>query len=92
MVFSATRNTVTAAGLASTTYLVRQLIFVILGICLMTAVAFVDYRHYRELAPVLYLGCELARLCPLLGSRVPEGIGSFFPVVLAAVFLLPPAA
>ncbi|MGW5850811.1 HD-GYP domain-containing protein [Streptomyces sp. NPDC055254] len=40
----------------------------------------------------LYLGCELVRICPLVGGRVPEGIGSFFPVVLAAVFLLPPAA
>ncbi|MFG2980607.1 HD-GYP domain-containing protein [Streptomyces sp. NPDC048258] len=44
------------------------------------------------LLAVLYLGCELVKVCPLLGSRVPEGIGSFFPVVLAAVFLLPPAA
>ncbi|MET9322466.1 HD-GYP domain-containing protein [Streptomyces sp. NPDC003038] len=41
---------------------------------------------------LLYLGCELLKTCPLLGSRVPEGIGSFFPVLLAAVFLLPPAA
>ncbi|MFJ9337882.1 HD-GYP domain-containing protein [Streptomyces sp. NPDC101733] len=41
---------------------------------------------------VLYLGCELVKVCPLLGHRVPEGIGSFFPVVLAAVFLLPPGA
>ncbi|CAM5638530.1 HD-GYP domain-containing protein [Streptomyces avidinii] len=41
---------------------------------------------------VLYLGCELLRFCPLPGSRVPEGIGSFLPVVLAGVFLLPPAA
>ncbi|WP_078621830.1 HD-GYP domain-containing protein [Streptomyces sp. NRRL S-244] len=42
----------------------------------------------------LYLGCELVRICPLPGNRVrvPEGIGSFFPVLLAAVFLLPPAA
>ncbi|MGW0754185.1 HD-GYP domain-containing protein [Streptomyces sp. NPDC002587] len=40
----------------------------------------------------LYLGCELVRTRPLPGSRVPEDIGSFFPVVLAAVFLLPPAA
>ncbi|MFE2877261.1 HD-GYP domain-containing protein [Streptomyces roseus] len=40
----------------------------------------------------LYLGCELLRICPLPGVRVPEGIGSFFPVLLAAVFLLPPAA
>ena len=44
------------------------------------------------LAAALYLGCELVRICPVLGRRVPEGIGSFFPVVLAAVFLLPPAA
>ncbi|MEU9300642.1 HD-GYP domain-containing protein [Streptomyces sp. NPDC048269] len=44
------------------------------------------------LLAVLYLGCELVKNCPLPGSRVPEGIGSFFPVVLAAVFLLPPAA
>ncbi|MFD8633534.1 HD-GYP domain-containing protein [Streptomyces sp. NPDC059533] len=41
---------------------------------------------------VLYLGCELVKFCPLLGGRVPEGIGAFFPVLLAAVFLLPPAA
>ncbi|MFF5445096.1 HD-GYP domain-containing protein [Streptomyces sp. NPDC012888] len=40
----------------------------------------------------LYLACELVRVCPPLGRRVPDGIGSFFPVLLAAVFLLPPAA
>lgn len=44
------------------------------------------------LLSVLYLGCELVKVCPLMGHRVPEGLGSFFPVVLAAVFLLPPAA
>ncbi|MEU9233266.1 HD-GYP domain-containing protein [Streptomyces subrutilus] len=44
------------------------------------------------LLAVLYLGCELVKVCPLLGRKVPEGIGSFFPVVLAAVLLLPPAA
>ncbi|MFD4135809.1 HD-GYP domain-containing protein [Streptomyces goshikiensis] len=41
---------------------------------------------------ILYAGCELVRVCPPPGRRVPEGIGSFFPVLLAAVFLLPPAA
>ncbi|MDJ0379243.1 HD-GYP domain-containing protein [Streptomyces sp. G-G2] len=40
----------------------------------------------------LYLLCELVKICPRLGDRVPEGIGSFFPVVLAAVYLLPPSA
>ncbi|MYV74403.1 metal-dependent phosphohydrolase, partial [Streptomyces sp. SID1046] len=44
------------------------------------------------LLAALYLACELVKVCPLLGRRVPEGIGSFFPVVLAAVLLLPPAA
>ncbi|MFJ7153391.1 HD-GYP domain-containing protein [Streptomyces sp. NPDC101118] len=44
------------------------------------------------LLAALYLAVELVRVCPVLGSRVPEGMGAFFPVVLAAVFLLPPAA
>ncbi|MFD3324176.1 HD-GYP domain-containing protein [Streptomyces sp. NPDC058701] len=44
------------------------------------------------LLSVLYLGCELVTFCPPLRARVPEGVGSFFPVLLAAVFLLPPAA
>ncbi|MGE7387115.1 HD-GYP domain-containing protein [Streptomyces sp. NPDC004126] len=44
------------------------------------------------LLALLYLGCESARNLPFLGRRVPEGIGSFFPVVMAAVFLLPPSA
>ncbi|WP_328927553.1 HD-GYP domain-containing protein [Streptomyces sp. NBC_00190] len=49
-------------------------------------------RESVALLAVLYLGCELVKSRPLPGGRVPEGIGSFFPVVLAAVFLLPPAA
>lgn len=44
------------------------------------------------LLALLYLGCESARNLPFLGRRVPEGIGCFFPVVMAAVFLLPPSA
>ncbi|GHB47620.1 metal-dependent phosphohydrolase [Streptomyces cirratus] len=40
----------------------------------------------------LCLGCELLADCRLLGGRVPGGTGAFFPVVLAAVFLLPPSA
>ncbi|MFD3544006.1 HD-GYP domain-containing protein, partial [Streptomyces sp. NPDC058655] len=44
------------------------------------------------LLSLLHLGCELVKVCPLLGRRVPEGIGTFLPVLLAAVFLLPPSA
>ncbi|MFI9628257.1 HD-GYP domain-containing protein [Streptomyces sp. NPDC052042] len=39
----------------------------------------------------LYLVCELPGRCPFLGW-VPVGPGSFFPLLLAGAFLLPPAA
>ncbi|MER5616788.1 HD-GYP domain-containing protein [Streptomyces sp. NPDC002215] len=40
----------------------------------------------------LYLGCELPGRCPFFGSSMPIRAGSFFPLLLAAAFLLPPAA
>ncbi|MFG2717585.1 HD-GYP domain-containing protein [Streptomyces sp. NPDC048416] len=42
----------------------------------------------------LYALCEWPARCPVLAGRVnvPIASGSFFPVLLAAVFLLPPAA
>ncbi|MEW2413952.1 HD-GYP domain-containing protein [Streptomyces sp. NPDC046866] len=50
-------------------------------------------RPSAVLLALLFLGCELARVCPLPGGRrAPEGTGPFFPVLLAAAFLLPPAA
>jgi rod shape determining protein RodA len=79
MIFSATRSTVGTQGLASTTYLVRQLVFVIIGLCVMTGVAFVDYRYYHQLAPALYGGCLLMLLAVLspLGVTV-NGAHSWF--------------
>lgn len=45
---------------------------------------------------VLYAVCAYAPRCPLLGPRLPDGVGGlrpvFFPVLLAAVCLLPPSA
>jgi putative nucleotidyltransferase with HDIG domain len=40
----------------------------------------------------LYAACELLPRCRLLRITVPAGSGAFFPVPLAAVFLLPPSA
>ncbi|MFD9221966.1 HD-GYP domain-containing protein [Streptomyces sp. NPDC060064] len=40
----------------------------------------------------LYAVCELPARCRYLGDSVPVAAGSFFPVLLAAAFLLPPAA
>ncbi|WP_329207560.1 HD-GYP domain-containing protein [Streptomyces sp. NBC_00683] len=44
------------------------------------------------LLTALYLVCELPGRCPFFGSSVPVTAGSFFPLLLAAAFLLPPAA
>ncbi|MFC9941954.1 HD-GYP domain-containing protein [Streptomyces pratensis] len=40
----------------------------------------------------LYSVCELAGRCRVFGSSVPITAGSFFPLLLAAAFLLPPSA
>ncbi|MEU0373685.1 HD-GYP domain-containing protein [Streptomyces sp. NPDC006283] len=40
----------------------------------------------------LYAGCELPARRRHPGDSVPVGAGTFFPVLLAAAFLLPPAA
>jgi hypothetical protein len=40
----------------------------------------------------LHVLCELPARCRSLGAYVPAGTGSFFPVLLTAAFLLPPAA
>ncbi|MFE3129845.1 hypothetical protein ACFXHD_41230 [Streptomyces hydrogenans] len=48
------------------------------------------------LLAALYALCELPARCRLLGrglgGSVPMGTGSFYPVLLAAALLLPPAA
>lgn len=44
------------------------------------------------LLAALYLACELPGRCPFFGGSVPVSAGSFFPLLLAAAFLLPPAA
>ncbi|MGW0826483.1 HD-GYP domain-containing protein [Streptomyces sp. NPDC002845] len=44
------------------------------------------------LLAVLYAGCEQITRCPFVGHRAPEGMGTFFPVLLAGAFLLPPPA
>ncbi|MDQ0940885.1 HD-GYP domain-containing protein [Streptomyces sp. V1I1] len=40
----------------------------------------------------LYAACEMPARCRYIGKSVPVGAGSFFPVLLAGAFLLPPAA
>ncbi|MZD06449.1 HD domain-containing protein [Streptomyces sp. SID5785] len=44
------------------------------------------------LLAAVYAGCEHAGRCRIIGRRAPRDMGTFFPVLLAGAFLLPPAA
>jgi rod shape determining protein RodA len=57
MVFSATRTSMSDAGLDPYTYLKRQAGFLALGLLVMAVVVAIDYRSYRDLAGVFYFGC-----------------------------------
>lgn len=74
---------------------------VVIGCAALAAVAcaapaLTDFRatEWTVLAPLalLYAIGEYAPRCPLLGHRVPGNMGAFFPVLLTAVYLLPPEA
>lgn len=54
MVYSATRNRF--GEIAPEYFMERQLLFVLLGVGVMAAVASIDYRLYRDMAPLLYIG------------------------------------
>ena len=81
MVYSATRSTLPQAGLASTTYLVRQSVFVVIGVAVMIGVSFIDYGRFRDVAPLVYAGGILLLLAVLspLGTAV-NGAQSWFAI------------
>jgi rod shape determining protein RodA len=68
MVYSATRGSTEPYD---TSYLKRQALYVVVGFALMGVTALVDYRRYRDFAPVLYLGAcgLLALVVSPLGSE-----------------------
>ncbi|MFN2488885.1 MAG: rod shape-determining protein RodA [Actinomycetota bacterium] len=65
MVFTATASKQTEAGLDPATFLKRQLVYVLLGSVALAAVSFVDYRHLKGLAPIVY-GVTLLALVVVL--------------------------
>jgi rod shape determining protein RodA len=56
MVYSATQNKLTDAGLDPYMYLKRQSVWVVLGVLVMAVMITVDYRVFRDIAPVILLG------------------------------------
>jgi rod shape determining protein RodA len=56
MVYSATRSRLEEAGLDPQYYLQRQAVFVALGLGVMVLAAVIDYRVFRDFAPIIYAG------------------------------------
>ncbi len=54
MIFTATANKLSEAGLDPATFLKRQAIYVIVGAIALAVVAFIDYRHLKGLSPIVY--------------------------------------
>ncbi|MDQ3353294.1 MAG: rod shape-determining protein RodA [Actinomycetota bacterium] len=79
MVFSATRTSMAEAGLDPYTYLKRQISFLGVGVVVMGLVVAIDYRNYRDLAPVAYIASValLALVLTPLGTEV-NGAQSWF--------------
>jgi rod shape determining protein RodA len=72
MVYSATHKKLADAGLDAGTYVKRQAVFVLIGVAVMIVVASIDYRVFRDFAPVIYVGGMTLLLFVLtpLGSTV----------------------
>ena len=72
LVWSATEPSLAARGASARTYLDKQAVYVVLGLVLMTAVSFIDYRQLRVYAPVIYGVAILGLVVVLtpLGSTV----------------------
>jgi rod shape determining protein RodA len=62
MVYSATRDGQVAAGLSPHYYLIRQAIFVMVGVVAMVVLAWADYHWIEAVATFLYIGLILALL------------------------------
>ena len=75
MVFSATRGGLEADGADPTTYLKRQLLFLVVGCGVAAVTTMVDYRTARDVSPLLY-GGVLALLFGVLSPLGTEVNGS----------------
>src|SRR5437870_13224175 len=70
MVYSATQQKLTESGLDPLTYVKRQAVWVFLGLLVLVVVTVVDYRVFRDMAPMIVVGTVALLLLVLspLGS------------------------
>jgi len=71
MVWSATRDKLAANGSDPSYYLKRQIVFVVIGLALLVVTASIDYRVFRDFAPIGYVGTIFVLLAVLspIGSK-----------------------
>ena len=70
MIYSATRSRLEEAGVDPQYYLQRQALFVAIGIGVMVVTSVIDYRAFRDFAPVIYTGTVgLLALVLLFGAE-----------------------
>ncbi len=65
MIYSATKGTLSLTGGDPRYYLKRQLVFLVIGIAVMVAIAFFDYRRLEQVSTLLYVGILVALLAVL---------------------------
>ena len=54
MIYTATRDELQVSGIDPYYYLKKQAIFLVIGVGVMLAVTAIDYRRYRDWAPIIY--------------------------------------
>ncbi|MEA3077731.1 MAG: rod shape determining protein RodA [Actinomycetota bacterium] len=80
MIYSATRSRLDDAGLDPQYYLQRQALFVTIGLGVMLVAALVDYRVFRDFAPIIYAGTVGALVLVLALGSVHKGQQAAFDV------------
>ncbi len=90
LVWAATEPALRAAGLDPHTYLKKQVVWGVLGVILMFAVASIDYRRYRRWTPVIY-GASLLLLVAVLSPAGTTVNGAKAWIALPGGFQIEPS-
>jgi rod shape determining protein RodA len=80
MVFTATRVSLETAGISAGYYVKKQLIFMVVGVVVMVAVAAIDYRRWQALAPLIYGFSVFLLLAVIVGGHRSQGAQAWFQV------------
>ncbi|HWG73559.1 MAG TPA: FtsW/RodA/SpoVE family cell cycle protein [Acidimicrobiales bacterium] len=80
LLYYSTRVQLQAQGLSPTFYAKKQAIYLVIGVVVMMAVAAVDYRRYRDWAPVLFILTVLSLVAVFVLGRSSNGAEAWFQI------------